>query len=62
MAVDGRWYVIALAFVLPAALIGVTIWKFGSNPLSLLVLFGVVVLGGFYMTTYYGSDESPTGA
>lgn len=59
---DGRWYVVLLTFVLPTALAGVTVWKFGSNPLALLVIFAVVILGGFYLTTYFSPEESTASA
>ena len=49
---DGRVATLLLAEAVPAALIGVTIWKFSSNPLSLLALIVVMVAGGFYLLSY----------
>jgi hypothetical protein len=49
---DGRAYTILLTMVLPAILIAVTVWKFASNPVSILVLLTLMVIGGFYLLTY----------
>ena len=49
---DGRLVALLLTQLLPAVLIGVTIWKFSSNPLSLLGLIGVMVVGALYLLTY----------
>jgi hypothetical protein len=49
---DGRWFTVAFLEVLPIVLIGVTIWKFASNPLSIFVLLAAMVAGGFYLLTY----------
>jgi hypothetical protein len=49
---DGRLLVVLLAFVVPAALMGVTVVWFASNPISFLVLFGVMIAGGLYLLTY----------
>ncbi|HUI38416.1 MAG TPA: hypothetical protein VLY85_02175 [Thermoplasmata archaeon] len=49
---DGRILTVLLAFVLPAILMVVTVWKFASNPVAFLVLFGVMVVGGLYLLTY----------
>ena len=49
---DGRIYVVALAFVLPAKLMAVTVAWFSTNPISILILMAVMVLGGFYLLSY----------
>ncbi len=49
---DGRLLVALLAFVLPAALIGVTVWQFASNPLAILTLLSVMMVGAFYLLSY----------
>ena len=49
---DGRLLTVLLAVLLPAVLVGVTVWRFASNPVALLVLFGVMVTGGLYLLTY----------
>ena len=49
---DGRVWALLLTQLLPAVLIGVTIWRFASNPLALLGLIGVMVTGAFYLLTY----------
>ena len=43
---------VGLTIVLPAILIGVTVVWFATNPLSLLVLFAVMLLGGLYLLSY----------
>jgi hypothetical protein len=50
--VDGRIYVVALALVLPAILIAVTVAWYSTNPISILVLMAVMLLGGFYLLSY----------
>lgn len=49
---DGRLATVLLAFVLPGVLLGVTVWKFASNPLSVLVLVSAMVIGGLYLLSY----------
>lgn len=49
---DGRWVVLLLFLVLPAALIGVTIALFASNPVAILVLIGTMIVGAMYLLTY----------
>ncbi|HYK92752.1 MAG TPA: hypothetical protein VEY07_01755 [Thermoplasmata archaeon] len=49
---DGRVIAVLLTQLLPAALIGVTIWRFASNPLALLALIGVMIVGALYILTY----------
>lgn len=61
---DGRLATVLLAFVLPAALIGVSVARFGSNPLAILGLFMVMVVGGLYLLTYtetFGGTGSASG-
>jgi len=52
---DGRLFTVLFLFLLPAALMGVTIVWFASNPVSILVLFAVMIAGGFYLLTYQES-------
>ncbi|MGD0718343.1 MAG: hypothetical protein ABSA15_02025 [Thermoplasmata archaeon] len=49
---DGKLLTLLLTIVLPAALIGVTIAYFGSNPLSIFALLIVMVGGSFYLLSY----------
>lgn len=56
---DGRVAVLLLTELLPAILIGVTIWQFASNPLALLGLVGVMVTGALYLLTYPESFDAP---
>jgi hypothetical protein len=49
---DGRTYTILLTMVLPAILVALTVWKFASNPVAILVLLTTMVIGGFYLLTY----------
>lgn len=49
---DGRILTLLLAIVLPAALTGVTIAFFSSNPLSILGLFIVMTGGVFWLLSY----------
>ncbi len=49
---DGRFWTILLAIVLPVALIGVTVAVFSSNPISILVLLTVMVGAVLYLLTY----------
>jgi len=50
--VDGRIPTLLITQLVPAALIGVTIWRFSSNPLALVALLGVMIVGGLYLLTY----------
>ncbi len=52
---DGRWFTVLFAFLLPAVLMGVTIVYFASNPVSIFVLFAVMIAGGYYLLTYHES-------
>ncbi len=49
---DGRLFVVVAFLVVPAALIGVTIAEFRSNPVSIFVLIGAMLVGGLYLLTY----------
>lgn len=49
---DGRLLTVLLALILPAALVGVTVVWFSSNPVAILVEFGVMIAGGLYLLTY----------
>jgi hypothetical protein len=49
---DGRHYTLLFLIILPAVLIGVTIWQFASNPLSVFVLLAVMLVGGLYLLSY----------
>jgi hypothetical protein len=49
---DGRVTVGLITLAAPAVLLGVTVWEFGSNPLSMVALLAVMVLGSFYLLSY----------
>ncbi|MCI4340025.1 MAG: hypothetical protein L3K06_04635 [Thermoplasmata archaeon] len=49
---DGRIIAGFLTIALPAVLIGVTIWRFSSNPISILGLLAVLLIGGIYQLSY----------
>ena len=49
---DGRALTALLTLALPAGLIGVTIWKFAANPLAILGLLVVMIVGSFYLLSY----------
>jgi hypothetical protein len=50
--VDGRFIVIGLTLLLPAVLIGATVAWYHTNPISMLILFAVMLLGCLYLLTY----------
>jgi uncharacterized membrane protein len=52
LSMEGRWLTVALLLVLPAALIGVTCFEFHSNPIAILGLIGVMIVGAFYLLSY----------
>jgi hypothetical protein len=52
---DGRWFTVVFLEILPIALIGVTVWRFASNPLAIFVLLAAMVAGAFYLLTYSSS-------
>ena len=49
---DGRLFTVLVLLVLPAALIGVTIVEFSSNPVSIFALLAVMIAGTFYLLSY----------
>jgi hypothetical protein len=49
---DGRWIVGGLTLALPAVLVGVNAWRFGNNPVVLLLLFLTMIAGTFYLLSY----------
>jgi hypothetical protein len=49
---DGRVVTGLGLLALPAALIGVTVAWFNSNPVSIFVLLALMVVGGLYILTY----------
>jgi hypothetical protein len=49
---DGKFWTFLLAILLPAALIGVTVAVFSSNPVSILILITVMIGGLAYLLTY----------
>ncbi|HEV8050670.1 MAG TPA: hypothetical protein VGP88_08775 [Thermoplasmata archaeon] len=56
---DGRILTLLLTYVLPAALIVLTVWKFASNPLAILALVLVMIGGSVYLLTYTDSFGGP---
>lgn len=56
---DGKLITALVGIVLPAALIGVTIVYFASNPLAIFGLLALIVAAVFYLLSYteaFGSD------
>ncbi|MGB6501141.1 MAG: hypothetical protein WBG19_07070 [Thermoplasmata archaeon] len=49
---DGRLFTVLVFLLLPAGGIGVTIAWFSSNPISILFMIGVMIVGSFYLLTY----------
>jgi len=49
---DGRLVTVLALLVLPAALIGVTIVEFHTNPVAILGLLAVMIVGAFYLLSY----------
>jgi hypothetical protein len=49
---DGRLLTVLLLLVVPAALIGLTVLEFNSNPVAVFGLIALMVAGGFYLLTY----------
>lgn len=52
---DGRWFTVIFLFLLPMLGIAATVAWFSSNPVAIVVAFGVMILGGFYLLTYTDS-------
>ena len=58
---DGRFVVVGLTIVLPAVLMAMTVVWYSTNPISMLVLFSVMLLGALYLLSYadtYTSNPS----
>jgi hypothetical protein len=49
---EGRLLTLLLLIVLPAALLALTVLEFRSNPVSVFVLIGVMLVGAFYLLSY----------
>jgi hypothetical protein len=49
---NGRQITGILTLLAPAVLLGVTVAYFGSNPLAVLVLIVVMIMGAMYLLTY----------
>ncbi|MCI4353270.1 MAG: hypothetical protein L3K14_07820 [Thermoplasmata archaeon] len=49
---DGRFIVVGLTIVLPAILLVAAVAWFNTNPLSVLVLFAVMLIGALYLLSY----------
>jgi hypothetical protein len=49
---NGRQIAGILTLLLPAILIGVTYQFFGSNPISILVLIIIMLMGTLYLLSY----------
>jgi hypothetical protein len=49
---DGRLFTVLVLLILPAALIGVTVVEFSSNPVAIMGLIAVMVVGTLYLLSY----------
>jgi hypothetical protein len=49
---DGRWFTVLFLFVVPAALMGVTVVWFAANPVAILAEIAAMIVGGLYLLTY----------
>jgi len=49
---DGRLFIVLALLALPGALIGVTVAEFHSNPIAILTLLVVILVGVFYLLSY----------
>ena len=49
---DGRLITVLAFLAVPALLIGLTVAWFSSNPVSIVVLIGVMIVGALYLLTY----------
>jgi hypothetical protein len=49
---DGRLLTVLLLLVVPAALIGLTVLEFHSNPVAIFALLAAMIVGGFYLLSY----------
>jgi hypothetical protein len=60
--VDGRIVVVGLTLVLPAILMGATVAWYSTNPISMLILFSVMLLGCMYLLSYTDAfSANPSG-
>ncbi|MGA8541973.1 MAG: hypothetical protein WB947_00295 [Thermoplasmata archaeon] len=49
---NGRWLTVLLLWVVPAVGIGATVVWFNSNPVSVMVCLGAIIVGALYLLTY----------
>jgi hypothetical protein len=49
---DGKLFTVVVLLVVPAALIGLTIAEFSSNPLAIFAMISLMVIGAVYLLTY----------
>ncbi|MFY9717059.1 MAG: hypothetical protein WAK40_03895 [Thermoplasmata archaeon] len=49
---EGRMFTVLAFLVMPALLIGATVAFFHSNPVSVVVLIALMIIGSFYLLTY----------
>jgi len=49
---DGRLFTVLVLLALPAALIGLTVVEFHTNPVAIFLLLGVMVVGALYLVSY----------
>ncbi len=49
---DSRLAVGLATIALPAVLLGVTVWRFASNPVSVLALLTIIMIGSIYLLSY----------
>ncbi|MGA7860239.1 MAG: hypothetical protein WCB19_00075 [Thermoplasmata archaeon] len=49
---DGRFIVVGLTLVLPAVLMAATVAWYSTNPISMLILFAVMLFGCLYLISY----------
>jgi hypothetical protein len=49
---DGRLFTVLVLLILPAALIGVTVLEFSSNPVAIMCLISVMIVGTLYLLSY----------
>ena len=49
---DGRLFAVVVLLIVPAALIGVTVAEFAANPVSIMALIAIMLVGVFYLLTY----------
>ena len=49
---DSRVIVALATIVLPGVLVALTVWRFAANPLSILGLLTVMMVGSIYLLSY----------